>query len=298
MKILLIGKLGGVIPLSTGLILILVISLFSSPPSEYNSLPIRIFAHLLGIAGLGLLIFVEIWRLEGDIDRMNTVFKFYGQAWILLGLSSTYFLYKAFVKTSELTPLLRWTWTGITVGLIITSLIYPVMGSRDRIRDRFEHGDGKFTLNGYSYIEESVYKDPKGEIDLSSDMVGINWLRHNISGSPVVLEAVTPTDRWGSRVSINTGLPTVIGWKWHQEQQRWGQREMVAKRIRDVEAIYTDPKLANALLDKYKVDYVYIGQVEKLYYPAEGIAHLKTGLDGKLLPVFTSENVTIMKVVR
>ena len=294
----LIGKLGGVIPLSTGLILILVISLFSSPPSEYNSLPIRIFAHLLGIAGLGLLIFVEIWRLEGDIDRMNTVFKFYGQAWILLGLSSTYFLYKAFVKTSELTPLLRWTWTGITVGLIITSLIYPVMGSRDRIRDRFEHGDGKFTLNGYSYIEESVYKDPKGEIDLSSDMVGINWLRHNISGSPVVLEAVTPTYRWGSRVSINTGLPTVIGWKWHQEQQRWGQREMVAKRIRDVEAIYTDPKLANALLDKYKVDYVYIGQVEKLYYPAEGIAHLKTGLDGKLLPVFTSENVTIMKVVR
>ena len=71
---------------------------------------------------------------------------------------------------------------------------------------------------------------------------------------------------------------------------------MVAKRIRDVEAIYSEPKLASALLDKYKVEYVYIGQVEKLYYPAEGIAHLQAGLDGKLLPVFTSEDVTIMRV--
>ena len=293
-----IGKLGGVIPVSTGLILILAISLFSSPSSEYRHLPIRIFAHLLGIAGLGLLIFVEIWRLEGDIDRMNTVFKFYGQAWILLGISSTYFLYRAFLKMPRLTPLLRWTWVGITIGLIIVSLIYPVMGSRDRIRDRFQDEDGKFTLNGYSYIDESIYKDPKGDIDLSSDMIGIDWIRKNIPGSPVVLEGVTPTYRWGGRISINTGLPTVIGWKWHQEQQRWGQREMVAKRIRDVEAIYSEPKLASALLDKYKVEYVYIGQVEKLYYPAEGIAHLQAGLDGKLLPVFTSEDVTIMRVAK
>lgn len=292
------GKLGGAIPISLGLILILSISLFSSPFSEHSHLPIRIFSHLLAIIGLGLLIFVDIWRLEGDIDRMNTVFKFYGQAWILLGIAASYFLYRAILKIPDLAPSLRWIWVGITICLVAVSLIYPVMGTRDRIRDRFEDGDRQFTLNGYFYMAEAIYRDPEGTIDLGSDMVGIDWLRKNISGSPVIVEGVTPTYRWGGRVSIHTGLPTVIGWKWHQEQQRWGQRELVSERIRDVEAIYSEPELASNLLDKYGVEYVYIGQVEELYYPAEGIESLRSGLKGKLQPVYISEHVDIMKVLR
>ena len=101
------------------------------------------------------------------------------------------------------------------------------------------------------------------------------WLRRNVKGSPIVLEANTPTYRWGGRVSIHTGLPSVVGWQWHQEQQRWDYRQMVAPRIRDVERIYStqDTLVAMELLRKYGVKYVYVGQLEKSYYPSEGIAN-------------------------
>jgi uncharacterized membrane protein len=91
---------------------------------------------------------------------------------------------------------------------------------------------------------------------------------------PVVLEANTPLYRWGSRVSIYTGFPTVIGWDWHQKQQRSilpGQ--IVDQRLADVRTIYntTDASQAAQLLHQYGVDFVYIGQLERLYYDAAGL---------------------------
>ena len=115
----------------------------------------------------------------------------------------------------------------------------------------------------------------------------------------MVLEANTPTYRWGGRVSIHTGLPSVVGWKWHQEQQRWGYRDMVDSRIRDVDYIYSTSNVTQAvsLLNRYNVKYVYLGQVEKLYYPADGIAKFEAGLAPYLRTVFETEHVTIYEVL-
>ena len=115
-----------------------------------------------------------------------------------------------------------------------------------------------------------------------------------------MLEANTPTYRWGGRVSIHTGLPSVVGWKWHQEQQRYGAIEtMVVSRIRDVDRIYStsDVSRAVSLIDQYDVKYVYLGQVERLYYPADGIAKFEAGLAPFLRRVFETDYVTIYEVL-
>ena len=138
----------------------------------------------------------------------------------------------------------------------------------------------------------------RGTIDLESDFEGIEWLRENVKGSPVIVEGITPTYRWGGRVSVNTGLPTVVGWKWHQEQQRWGMKHLVSSRQEDVNTIYSLPAAAADLIDKYEVEYVYIGELERLYYPHDSLERLAQGLNGKLSRVFESDSVIILKVNR
>ena len=93
------------------------------------------------------------------------------------------------------------------------------------------------------------------------------------------MEAVTPPYRWGARVSAYTGLPTVVGWDWHEIVRKCGLAPCPAvhERLRDVERGYStsDPREALAVLRKYDVSYVYVGELERLYYPAEGLATLR-----------------------
>ena len=129
-------------------------------------------------------------------------------------------------------------------------------------------------------------------------MTAINWIRENIPGSPIILEGITPSYRWGSRVSTHSGLPTVIGWEWHQQQQRWEHQNEINARMNDVDAIYTTPgfQVARDLLDKYRIKYIFVGEVEKLYYPAIGLEKIYSGLDGKLEKIYDQHGVVIMKV--
>ena len=70
-------------------------------------------------------------------------------------------------------------------------------------------------------------------------------------------------------------------------------------RIRDVDYIYSTSNVTHAvsLLNRYNVKYVYLGQVEKLYYPADGIAKFEAGLAPYLRTVFETEHVTIYEVL-
>ena len=74
----------------------------------------------------------------------------------------------------------------------------------------------------------------------------------------MVLEGRSPVYRWGSRFSIYTGLPTILGWDVHEGQQRTGYTGMLQERIGDVERAYssTNPQDALDVLRKYQVRYV------------------------------------------
>ena len=93
-------------------------------------------------------------------------------------------------------------------------------------------------------------------------------------------------------------MPSVVGWQWHQEQQRWGYRADVGLRIRDVKTIYEteDAGRAISLLERYNVRYVYVGQLERLYYPGPGLGKFDGSLADYLEPVFDSDAVTIYRV--
>ena len=142
------------------------------------------------------------------------------------------------------------------------------------------------------------HTDANGDIDLTSDYEAIRWIQNNIEGSPVMLEANTPNYRWGGRVSIYTGLPNIVGWGWHQEQQRWNYRQQVNKRIEAVKRIYetTSIEEALAILQEHDVEYIYVGQLERLYYDQSGMAKFKDGMRDTLQQIYENKDVRIFRV--
>ncbi len=259
--------------------------------------PTAAFIALVIVTALAIVIGLDFVRVEGDIERMNSVFKFYMQVWVLLALGSAYLVWRMAgslsMPTKSLKP--RIAWVGSLLVLVACAAVFTVLGTQDRLRDRFDADQVPLTLDGLAYVPGTTYLDREGPIDLEADLEGVHWLRKNVQGSPVILEANTPLYRWGGRVSIHTGLPSVVGWRWHQQQQRWGYRDQVDIRIRDVDRIYStaDPTEAVDLLNQYGVKYVYLGQVERLYYPEHGIAKFEDEMSSSLTPVFRTDEVTI-----
>ena len=336
------------------------------------------FTALLVIIASGLAAGLEVYRLEGDIERMNTIFKFYLQVWVMLSLASAFLVWKLLAGRFYSFPLrtdrgryrlsqptreavdkhlpprrgkagmgvmpgerlsitdednhpsslsavslstglpttvsplrgkvsmgARWgvgrrIWLGALAFLILSAAIYPVLGTQARLKTRFDT-TLPMTLNGMAYMENvEGHNDQNGRIDLTQDYEAIRWLQQNVEGSPVVLEGLTPNYRWGGRISIYTGLPTIVGWGWHQEQQRWGYRWAVNERINQVNTIYntTDTETALRLLREYDVRYIVVGQLERLYYEEQGLAKFENGLlDGNLERVFENEDVKIYRLL-
>ena len=113
-----------------------------------------------------------------------------------------------------------------------------------------------------------------------------------------MLEATIPYFRWGARIAIHTGLPTVLGWDSHQWLQRWEYRPMIEQRKLDIQTIYetADFDLALRLLRQYDVDYIYLGDLERAYYQGPGLQKFDLMGDLGITPVYANERVTIYRV--
>ncbi len=259
------------------------------------------FVLMLALVSLSLVVGLDFLRVEGDIDRLNSIFKFYLQVWVMLGIASAYLLWRLFRTQRSFLPrvaYIRQGWKVALAVLVLSAAIYPVLGTQDRLRDRFGGYVTPLTLNGVAFMEGVAFREHSGDlIYLAADYEGIRWLQENVAGSPVVLEAVTPSYRWGGRVSMYTGLPSIIGWQWHQEQQRWGYAYEVGRRIRDVQTIYStaDVEVALGVMRKYGVRYVYLGHLERIYFP-EGMEKFEDGLGGALEKVFDNGETAVYRV--
>lgn len=265
------------------LISLLVLQSLSSPRD-----PGLIATTAMFIAGFGIAAGVDVVTVEGDIVRMNTVFKFSLQAWQLLALASAYGLWYA-VDTARTVSLRlprgRLISEGAVVAavaLVAVSAIFLVSGTRARLDARF--AGSEYGLDGLAYLDVGIYHEDAGTpdsaddrlIELRDDEPLIRWLRNNVEGSPVVVEAVGPNYHWTGRISVNTGLPAVIGWDWHQQQQRLTYGGLIAERRNDTQQFYRQASVdsAETYLRKYNVRYVVVGTEELIYGSPEGIARL------------------------
>jgi len=136
---------------------------------------------------------------------------------------------------------------------------------------------------------------------LSQDARAIRWMQENVQGSPVIVEAnLRDLYRWGARFSIYTGLPDVVGWEWHQQQQRASlPPSWVSNRIQEIDDFYntTDLGAAKSFLQKYGARYIIVGQLERNQYPGPGLDKFEAANGVLWKEVFRDGNTVIYEVL-
>jgi uncharacterized membrane protein len=268
LKVVFFGKADNPLPYLLGILMLFLFAIGVLLSAKIDK-PETMFA-LIAFFTAGLLLFgCETLHINdtfnAPLDRMNTVFKFYYQSWFLLGIASVYGLVWAF-KYSMHNTNLKLAWCIPLVLLIAASLVYPYAGTMIKT-NRFNNYT---TLDGSLYLNNSY----------ATDRAGIEWLRKNVKGNPVVLEATGGEYTDFARVSTFTGLPTVLGWGGHELQWR-GNYDEPGKRIPDIDTMYgsTDVTAARTLLDKYNVYFVFVGTLERQKYSEEGLGKFALFMD-------------------
>lgn len=269
----------------------------------------------LAVAGAAALtLFVELFALRGDIGRMNTVFKFYVQAWLLFGVgaavTSTWLLARPTIAQAGAIGQSPRRAASFAVAAMVASvagvgLVYPLFAVPAKVNDRMA-ADAPRGLDGEAYMRYSTRveqgREPR-EFSLRHDAGAIEWLRRNVTGSPTIMEGTAGGElyRWGNRMSIYTGLPSVVGWWWHQHQQRMAlPYSVVSGREQDVAAFYStrDTGLAQTLLRRYTARYVVLGDLERAYYDPAGLPKFaRLVSEGVLRVAYRNEGTTIYEVM-
>ena len=218
-----------------------------------------LFAVLMGFCAIGLVAIPEIVYVrdiyENGNARANTMFKLTYQAYIMFGMTMAYVIFRLIIVNRK--KILK------AVGAIGLVLLLWTCGYFGRSVDSWFG----------QVLDPSQYKGLNAtaflETDYAEDAGAIRWLKENIEGSPVVLEANGDSYSEYERVSAMTGLPTVMGWYVHE----WLWRNDVAdlnEKSAEIETVYTSTDTARVqeLIEKYDISYIFVGSCEREKYEA------------------------------
>lgn len=264
----------------------------------------RVVAALIA-AAVGLTMVVEVLVLDGDVGRMNTVFKFYLQVWLMLSVACGAAVVWAW-STIRDAERVRGPWRAALGLLVFMAFLYPLLATPAKWNIRMNK-EAPRTLDGAAFLPHVEYGDTDYAgnpvtIRPGNDLGAIEWLQRNVEGSPVIMEAFggNPYRSIAARVAMYTGLPSVVGWDWHQRQQRAvAPDSIVTGRIADVNTFYNTPDTTTArnLLARYGVEYVFVGTLENAYYRPEGLAKFDQMIaEGSLVEVFNDGMARILRV--
>lgn len=216
----------------------------------------------------------QVWSMAGGVwlvwGGAYYAQEFTGVPWLsfalsaaLLGVPWVWVLWPKALETRRL-------WAAVLVALAAVVSLYPAVSVYNRMRLCSEFKNP--TLNGIAYLERMRPREAKA----------LAWLREHVRRIEIVLEAPGRQgyNCFDTRVAVFTGLPTLIGWIGQEEQMRYND-ELTGSHTRDANAIYEtmDIPLAQRLLRKYQVQYVFVGENEQAAYPAPGLRKFEAFLD-------------------
>lgn len=253
-------------------------------PEAFPKLSLLPFAMVLVITGALLTIgpeFVYLRDLFGT--RMNTIFKFYYQAWVVWSLAAAFGSWWIIRWAKPITRFLFGT--GVVV-VLAAGWIYPTLAT-STITNNFKGNTSDDQGQSYATLDGTQYMNRGGE---KGDYEAIKFLNATVQGRPVISEAVGGSYTEYARVSSHTGLPTILGWPFHESQWR-GDASVFAGRENDVKTLYTsnDWVETEAILQKYHVRYVYVGNMEQAQYGSLAIEKF----DRNLSKIYDNDGVVI-----
>jgi YYY domain-containing protein len=250
---------------------------------------VLIMVAIAAIIGLG----IEVVYLRDNFQmRMNTLFKFYYQIWILWALAAGYafwrVLFAAFGTRTETAAAREHDWDGYYAPsgaprarkalagvwavafalLVLSGLMYSWYGVQAR------QVGNQTAMRG---LDGTTWLTTMDGGQLAGDLPVTNWLKQNATGKDVVLEAGAEEYDWAGRISSYSGVPTLIAWdNSHERLWRTNQpdaTQQITERRTVVNSIYSgvDPsggapltaQRLLALLKQYNVDYVVVGAIER-----------------------------------
>ncbi|MFW5696171.1 MAG: DUF2298 domain-containing protein [Phototrophicaceae bacterium] len=232
-------------------------------------------ALLLTVCAAGLILIPEFVYLRDNFTwRMNTVFKFYYQAWVMFSIASAYAVYTLTLDQRLPRPigLLRMAYGTLVGVVLVAGLIYGVFS----LYHRMFVETGRATVAGPT--AEPTLDGGPGFVG-SADYKAIMCLDEIVGDRQAVIAEARPQ---GSNVNYNprhgrvgtlTGIPIIMGWPGHQSQWRgtgWPAAE--GSRPEDLDLLYTASTLAQVLgvIERYDIDYIMYGATERQHYGPSG----------------------------
>ncbi len=218
-----------------------------------------VFAVILCISAIGLIIIPELVYVkdiyETSHKRANTMFKLTYQAFIMFGLAVGYIIIR--IRQFSVKDLKVKACVIISIVVLFLPMVYPfyaIPAWYSKLKpESFQ------SLDGLAFLKK----------DRPDDYALVQWLRENIEDQPVVLEADDASYTHYGRISMATGLPTVQGWFVHEWLWR-GSSKIPQERVDDVKIVYEseDISMTQEVLEKYKVEYIVIGKLEREKFEA------------------------------
>jgi len=223
--------------------------------------------HIFAILGLVIITVTEIVYLRDSMGdtyfRMNTVFKSYIAAWLLLSISTFAMAGAALFRWGKI-PEFRPRQTAVAAIVIVVLLFAaPLLVPADLMNY------GSRSLDGLAYLETS---NP-------GDYAAVSYLRALPQTADMrIVEAEGGDYSYYSRISSFTGIPAIIGMPFHEFMWRGDKTGWSQERKNDIQSIYEKPDQTVALMQKYNATHLVVGETERRRYnvslPALGIEQI------------------------